>query len=71
MPYRSRLNNLHTVGRTDAGQIVVELDALRAELDDLRSKYTALRALLVAATAPGAGYNIGTTALNASTFTPT
>lgn len=70
MPYRTRFNNLHTMGRSDAGQVVAELDALRAELDDLRTKYTALRALLAAGTALGAGYNTGT-GLNASTFTPT
>lgn len=70
MPYRTRLNNLHSLARSDAVQLAAELEALRTELDDIRAKYTALRALLAAATAPGAAYNTGT-GLNASTFTPT
>ena len=68
MPYAQRLNNTHSIARADATQITMELNLLRAELDDMRAKYTALRALLVAATALGAGYGTGT-ALNASTFT--
>lgn len=70
MPFNTRLNNTHSIARSDANQIALELQALRTELDDMRAKYTALRALLVAATALGAGYGTGT-ALNASTFTPT
>lgn len=70
MPYARRLNNAHSIARSDAAQITMELNLLRAELDDMRAKYTALRDLLVAATALGAGYGTGT-ALNASTFTAT
>lgn len=68
MPYRTRIGALKTLNRADAAQIIVELDTLRAELDDMRAKYTALRALLAAGTALGAGYNTGT-GLNAATFT--
>lgn len=68
MPYAQRLNNAHSIARSDAAQITMELNQLRAELDDMRAKYTELRALLVAATALGAGYGTGT-ALKASTFT--
>lgn len=68
MPYKNRLSALKTLNRADSAQIVAELDTLRTELDDMRAKYTALRALLAAGTAPGAGYNTGT-GLNAATFT--
>ena len=70
MPYQTRLSALKTVATSDTAQIVAELHTLRAELDDIRAKYTALVALLVAGTAPGAGYGTGT-ALKAATFTPT
>lgn len=70
MPYKNRLSALKTLNRADAAQIVAELDTLRTELDDMRAKYTALRALLAAGTAPGAGYNTGT-GLSAATFTKT
>ena len=68
MPYQTRLNALKTVATSDAAKIVEELHTLRAELDDMRAKYTALRALLAAGTAPGAGYGTGT-GLSAATFT--
>lgn len=70
MPYRQTLNAAQTISKQDAIQLSREMDALRAELDDLRTKYTALRALLVAATTLGAGYGTGT-GLAASQFTPT
>jgi hypothetical protein len=70
MPYRQRLNTSQSLSTQDAIQLNAEMDALRAELDDIRTKYTALRALLAAATAPGAAYNTGT-GLAAATFTPT
>jgi hypothetical protein len=50
--------------------MVREFNLLRAEMDDMRTKYTALVALLAAATALGAGYNTGT-ALAARQFLPT
>lgn len=70
MPYRQNLNTSQSISTSDAVQLIRELDSLRTELDDMRAKYTALRALLVAGTALGAGYGTGT-ALNAPTFTPT
>ena len=70
MPYVQRLNTMASIGKYDAQQLILELNALKADLDDMRAKYTALRALLAAATALGAGYNTGT-GLNAQTFTPT
>lgn len=70
MPYRQRINMAHSLGSTDQRQLIIELDLLRQELDDIRSKYTALRALLVAGTAVGAGYSTGT-GLSAAAFTPT
>ena len=70
MPYKTRLSALKTIPASDSAQLVTELDSLRQELDDMRAKYTALVALLVAGTALGAGYGTGT-ALKAATFTPT
>ena len=70
MPYVQRLNAAESISKSDTQQLVMELNALRAELDDLRTKYTALRALLVAGTALGAGYGTGTGLANAQ-FTPT
>lgn len=69
MPYRTTINQTQISGASDKVQIIRELDALRAELDDIRAKYTALRALLASATALGAAYNTGT-GLNAARFTP-
>lgn len=70
MAYRQRLNSMNSISTHDAVQLDLELDMLRAELDDIRTKYTALVALLVAATAVGAGYSAGT-ALAARQFTAT
>lgn len=92
MPYIQRLNNTRSLGTTDAQQLIIEFNALRTEIDDvrtknaallvdvadIRTKYAALVALLVAATALGAGYSTGTglaaatvTALGARQFTAT
>ncbi len=68
MAYRQRLNSMNSISTHDAIQLNTEMDALRAELDDIRTKYTALVALLVAATDVGAGYGTGT-ALAARQFT--
>lgn len=70
MPYRQRLNTLASMPASEIIQINIEFDLLRAELDDMRTKYNALVALLVAANAPGAAYSSGTT-LAARQFTPT
>lgn len=70
MPYVQVLNLSESLPATDAQALIREMNLLRAELDDIRTKYTALRALLAAGTAPGAGYNTGT-GLNAAVFTPT
>ena len=70
MPYIPRLNTMRSLGTTDMQQMNAEFTLLRAELDDMRAKYTALVALLVASTALGAGYSTGT-ALAARQFTPT
>lgn len=69
MPYQIVVNRM-SMQTSDKQELIRELNLLRAELDDVRAKYTALRALLAAGTAPGAGYNTGT-GLNAPVFTPT
>lgn len=70
MPFVVTINRAPIGGASDRADIVRELLTLRAELDDQRTKYTALVALLVAATVLGAGYSAGTT-LAAKQFTPT
>jgi len=69
MPFIQRLNTTSSISVSEAQQLIYEFNSLRAELDDVRTKYTALVALLAAATALGAGYNTGT-ALAARQFTP-
>ena len=46
MPYRQRLNSAQTISRSDAYNLQKEFDLLRAELDDLRTKYAATLAKL-------------------------
>lgn len=70
MPYVPVLNTAESLSKSDTVGLIREMQLLRSELDDIRTKYTALRALLAAGTALGAGYNTGT-GLNASVFTPT
>lgn len=63
MPYQSRINAMHGLTPTEKQQLTAEFDAIRRELNDIRGAYMALRALLVASTAPGAGYNTNGTNL--------
>lgn len=70
MPYQQVINTAGSLDTSDSIALIREMNLLRAELDDIRTKYTALRALLVAGTAVGAAYGTGT-GLNASVFTPT
>lgn len=70
MPYILTTNAMNSLRPSEARDLAREFTLLRAELDDLRAKYTATVALLVAATAVGAGYGTGT-ALAARQFTPT
>ena len=67
MPFLMRLNHTQTLSNSERFQLAQEFQALRAELDDMRAAYMSLRALLIAATAVGAGYN--TTATDLGTFT--
>lgn len=68
MPFLMNLNTMQALSPTDAQALIFEFNALRAELDDMRAKYAALVALLVAGTALGAGYSSGT-AMQAAKFT--
>lgn len=56
MAYRQRLNQAG-LAAGDKYALQLEFDTLRLELDDIRAAFMSLRALLVAATAVGAGYN--------------
>ena len=70
MAYRIVINTSPSFGSAQERQALIrEMDFLRAELDDIRAKYTALRALLVAGTACGAAYGTGT-GLVAAQVTP-
>ena len=70
MPYQISFNARRALSPTESQDMAREFNLLRAELDDVRTKYAALVALLVAATVLGAGYSTGTT-LGARQFTPT
>ena len=72
MPYIQRLNAAESLSKSDTQQLLIEFNALRAELNDIRTKYSALQAALNAGTAVGAaGYPNATMALAAAQFTPT
>jgi len=71
MPYQTRMNS-NGIDRRSSYDLVYEFNQLRAELDDLRTKYGALQTALNAGTAPGAaGYPNGSMALGNRLFTPT
>lgn len=75
MPFQTVLNNATGLSRQDRVELAREFDSLRQELDEVRAAFMALRALLVAGTAVGAGYNtaptnLGTTAATAAATTP-
>lgn len=64
--------NANGIDRRASFDLILEFNALRAELDDFRAKYGALQTALNAGTAVGAaGYPNGTMALAAKQFTPT
>lgn len=44
MPYAKRLNTAQSLSVSDRIQLINEMDTLRAELDDIRTKYAALLA---------------------------
>ncbi len=46
MPYRLTLNRTHGLAVSDRSALTRELDTLRAELNDVRTKYAALLAKL-------------------------
>jgi hypothetical protein len=71
MAYLQVLNTLPALTPSDQVLMIKEFNALRAELDDIRSALAATRALLVAGTAVGAGYNVASTNIGpAITATP-
>lgn len=71
MPFQQRIN-LSQLDRNTQMALLKEFDALRAELDDMRTKYAALQTALNAGTVVGAaGYPNATMALGAKQFTPT
>lgn len=71
MPYRNVLNRAGSMSLSDIKSFNIEFDRIRSELDDIRSAVAAIRALLVAGTAVGAGYNTAATNIGpAITATP-
>lgn len=80
MAYIPVLNNRQSLSPSEAQDMIREFNLLRLELDEIRAAYMSTRALLVAGTAVGAGYNttatdLGTTTANTAVpprrFTPT
>jgi len=80
MPYLNTVNGLTGLSTRDKLYLARELDLLRQELTEIRRAYMALRALLVAGTVVGAGYNTtptnlgdaaATAAATSPRFTPT
>lgn len=71
MPFVQTINHAVSLSTSDRFALIRELTALRQELDDIRSALAATRALLVAGTAVGAGYNVPATNIGAAiTATP-
>lgn len=68
MPFVQNVNTASSLSTSDKQALLREFTALRQELDEMRAAYMSLRALLVAGTAVGAGYN--TTPTNLGTTTP-
>ena len=72
MPYQQVINTAQSLDTSDSVALIRELNLLRAELNDIRTKNSALQAALNAGTAVGAaGYPNATMALAAAQFTPT
>jgi hypothetical protein len=70
MPYLQRLNTAQGLTAQDAIQLTAEMDSLRAELNDLRTKYAALLVKLDAEALAASDY-VATCGLAAATFTRT
>jgi len=80
MPYLNTVNGPTGLSTRNKLDLARELDLLRQELTEIRRAYMALRALLVAGTVVGAGYNTtptnlgdaaATAAATSPRFTPT
>ena len=71
MPYLNRLNVADSLSATDAQQLILEMDALRAELDDIRTKFAATLAKLDADAGVTDVNYASTQALAAARFTRT
>jgi prefoldin subunit 5 len=69
MPYRQVINTNNGLATSDKQSLNRELDLLRQEITELKSTVSAIRALLVAATAVGAGYNVAGTVVQPDRFT--
>lgn len=75
MPYVNTIQGRAAMGPSEQQDMIREFDSLRRELDEMRAAFMSLRALLVAGTAVGAGYNtaptdLGTTTPNAAAVAP-
>lgn len=71
MPFTPVINTLDSIGTTDKQELIREMQLLRDELDDIRTKYAAVLAKLDA-DAGVTDTNYGATAaLAARRFTPT
>jgi fumarate hydratase class II len=70
MPYIPVLNSRQALSSSEAQDMAREFGLIRSELDDIRTAVANLRALLVAATAVGAGYNTTNTDLTNTAVYP-
>ena len=72
MPFQITVNKFNNFNPPDKQALIAEFALLRAELDDMRTKYAALQAALNAGTAVGAaGYPNATMQLAAARFNAT
>lgn len=71
MPFVTRLNKAGSISKSDAVQLIEEMLLLRAELNDMRAKFLAMRGLLMAESGSALAVNDGVdTLLSDMLFVP-
>lgn len=71
MPYVQNLNMTESLSKSDTRALIREMDSLRAELNDIRTKYAALLAKLDLDVGVTDANYAATAGLAAAQFTPT
>lgn len=67
MPFTQVLNGMKSLSPREVYELNLEFAKLRQELDEMRAAHMSQRALLIAGTAVGAGYNVTATDLGTTT----